>query len=64
MDICIQGESGQVFRVQGPTSVAPRSPRGGLISQGQPERGDPLSRVAEVESGSGEFSLTNVLASW
>lgn len=28
--------------------MAPRSPRGGLVSQGQPEHGDPLSSIAEV----------------
>lgn len=33
----------------GPKSVAPRYPRGGLISQGQPEHRDPLSGVAKVD---------------
>lgn len=32
--------------------MAPRRLRGGLISQGQQEHGDPLRNVAEVEFGS------------
>lgn len=44
--------------------MAPRSPRGGLVSQGQPEHGDPLSSIAEVESASAERSFKSVLASW